>query len=119
MCDLVFNIEETDDIGRLQTTTPQEHDKAQTASTAVFDYCPDLTNPLIEIADIKRRVEQIPLKSAVGQPVDFAVIIDEEIPDWDFKLSSNGSCESIDRVDIVWRKTINIMDSNIGLLSVY
>jgi hypothetical protein len=105
MCDLVFNIEEKPEIESSQRLAEEEPNSQSQSSTGgaqqVPAFCSDLTNPLIEAADIKRRLDQMSLKPSCGRTIDFAVFIDDDDKEWDYQLSSTGSSLSVDRVDTV------------------
>jgi hypothetical protein len=105
MCDLVFNIEEKPEVESSQQPPDEQHNSQCQSSTGVAQqvpvFCSDLTNPLIEAADIKRRLDQMSLKPACGRTVDFAVFIDDDDKEWNYQLSSTGSSLSVDRIDTV------------------
>lgn len=118
MCDMIFNIDDAAaNHSKLQQSTAAapsggrdvmtESDRDVIENSVVpvssneesVNACyRDLSNPLIDAADIKSHVEQLKLRPANGQTVDFVVFIDDDIPDWEFQLSPSGSTQSLDIV---------------------
>jgi len=91
MSDLVFNVDVTMDTAG--------DDNGMTQQTSA--YCPDLTNPLIEADDIKSQLEHMTFNPATGKTVDFVVLINDDISEWDFELSSIGSEQSLSNIHTV------------------
>ena len=95
MSDLVFNVD-------VATNTGSDNNGIMQQTSG---YCPDLTNPLIEADDIKTLMEHTTFSPAAGKTVDFVVLINDDISEWDFELSPVGSEQSLGntktKVDIV------------------
>jgi len=55
----------------------------------------DLTNPLVDINDVKSFVDGLPLKPVESQTVDVAILVSKQFQDWEYSMTDSSDSESI------------------------